>query len=291
MAAVQNRLTEFSDALAALVSAAGASVVAIQGSNGRSSGFVWRRGTVVTADDALPDGDLRVVFSGGREAAGTIAGRDATTDIALLRTDTADVAPPALRTAAVPAGALAVVVGMGDGSPAAALGIVARWAGAWQSQRGGEIDARLELDVRMRRSAEGGLTVDAGGQAIGMAVFGPRQRVLTIPANTIERVATRLERDGRIGRGYLGIGLQLVETGDGRTGIMVMSVDPKGPAAAADIHQGDVIVGWDGEAAPDVRSLVRMLGPDSIGRAVRLDLVRSGKPARVSVTVAEKPAR
>src|SRR5256885_16859504 len=112
MAAAQNRLTEFSDALAVLVAAAGASVVAIHGSNGRSSGFVWRRGTVVTADDALPDGDLEVVFSGGREAAATIAGHDATTDVALLRTDTADVAPPAFRTVTVPAGALGGVVGI-----------------------------------------------------------------------------------------------------------------------------------------------------------------------------------
>jgi S1-C subfamily serine protease len=291
MPAVPNRLSELSDALAALVTTAGQSTVAIHGPRSRSSGFVWRPALVVTADDALSDGDLAVVFAGGREVAATLAGRDPTTDVALLRIDTADLAAPAVRSPPVPAGALAVVVGMEAGSPSAALGIVARSGGPWQSQRGGEIDARIELDVRMRRSAEGGLAVDASGQAIGMAVFGPQQRVLVIPARTIDRVATRLERDGRIARGYLGIGLQSVDVGGGKTGIMVMSVDPEGPAASADVHQGDVIVGWDGQPVADVRSLVRKLGPDSIGRAIELDLIRSGKAARRVVTIAEKPAR
>jgi S1-C subfamily serine protease len=211
--------------------------------------------------------------------------------VALLRSDTGNARAPSFRTSAVAAGSLALVVGAEGGSPTAAFGMVARSAGAWQSQRGGEIDARIELDARMRRTAEGGLAVDAGGQAIGMAVFGPRQRVLVIPAPTIEQVATRLERDGRIARGYLGVGLQMVEVGVGKPGIMVMSVDPNGPAASADLHQGDVIVGWDGQAAPDVRSLLRKLGPDSIGRPIELELIRSGKTVRSVVTIAEKPAR
>ncbi|WP_204280305.1 hypothetical protein, partial [Raoultella ornithinolytica] len=69
-------------------------------------------------------------------------------------------------------------------------------SGSWQSMRGGEIDARIELDTRLRGTAEGGLVVNAAGQAFGMAVFGPRRRVLVIPSATIERVATKLESHG-----------------------------------------------------------------------------------------------
>jgi S1-C subfamily serine protease len=94
--------------------------------------------------------------------------------------------------------------------------------------RGGEIDARTELDLRLRQSAEGGLAFDVAGQAIGMAVFGPRRRVLVIPSGTIERVAAMLESHGRIARGYLGLGLQPValQGGEG-SGAIVMSVDPQ----------------------------------------------------------------
>ncbi len=134
----------------------------------------------------------------------------------------------------VAAGALAMAVGAEDGTPTAAVGVVSRAAGPWRSLRGGEIEARIELDLRLRRSAEGGPTLNAVGQAIGMAVFGPRRRVLVIPSATIERVAAKLENYGRIARGYIGLGLQPVALqGDGELGVMVMSVDPEGPGAAA----------------------------------------------------------
>ena len=72
---------------------------------------------------------------------------------------------------------------------------------AFPARGGGEIDARIELDLRLRRIAEGGVVLDASGAAFGMAVFGPRRRVLVIPAATIERVADKLASHGRIRRG------------------------------------------------------------------------------------------
>jgi S1-C subfamily serine protease len=291
MTTVPTPLTGFSDALAAIVAAGAPAVVAVNTGNSRSSGFVWRAGLIVTADDALGEGDVTVVFGDGREAAATVAGRDPSTDIALLRVDTGSATPRPIRTSPVATGSLVVVLGAEDTVPLAALGLAARVAGAWQSQRGGEIDARIDLSVDLRRRAEGGLVLDPAGDVVGMAVFGPRQRVLVIPAATVDRVAMRLSQDGRIARGYLGISLQSVATGDGRSGIMVMSTDPEGPATKADVHQGDIIVGWDGEAVSDARSLVRRLGPDSVGRTVQLDIVRAGKPGRAAVTIAEKPAR
>jgi len=85
--------------------------------------------------------------------------------------------------------------------------------------------------------------LNAGGNAIGMAVFGPRRRVLVSPAATIERVASKLAAHGRIPRGYLGLGLQpvVIEGGEG-LGAMVMSVDPQGPGALAGLRQGDILI-------------------------------------------------
>ena len=133
--------------------------------------------------------------------------------------------------------------------------------------------------------------VDGSGQAIGMAVFGPRRRVIAIPFPTVERVATRLERHGRIARGYLGLGLQPVAIDDGgRAGAMVMSVDPQGPGATAGIFQGDIVISWEGEPLRDVYSLSRSLGPDSVGKTVALGLRRAGEGQQIALTIGERPA-
>jgi S1-C subfamily serine protease len=155
--------------------------------------------------------------------------------------------------------------------------------------RGGEIDARIELDARLRRAAEGGLALNAAGQAFGMTVFGPRRRVLVIPAVTLGRVAARLETHGRIVRGYLGLGLQPVSVEGGGSGVIVMSVDPKGPGAAAEIHQGDVLVTWDGKPIGGLQPLLRSLGPDSVGKLLVLELRRGGQLRQTKLQIGERP--
>jgi S1-C subfamily serine protease len=141
----------------------------------------------------------------------------------------------------------------------------------------------------MRQSAEGGLAIDAAGRAIGMTVFGPRRRVLVIPSATIERAAGRLEKHGHIPRGYLGLGFRRVAIEGGGRGVMVMNLEPQGPGATADVHQGDIIVTWNGEPIRHVRSLLRALGPDSIGQTVTLGLRRGGETKNVPLTIAERP--
>jgi S1-C subfamily serine protease len=288
-------LQDLSTALAGIVGDAAGCVVAVHSHRSRSSGFIWRPGFVVTADEALAEeGDIAVTLPGGETRPAKLVGRDPSTDIALLRIDRTDLTPAPLGAGGVVTGALAVVVGAEEGGPTAALGVVSRSAGPWRSLRGGEIDARLELDMTLLRAAEGGLAIDAAGQAFGMAVFGPRRRVLVIPSATIERVASRLESHGRIGRGYLGLSLQpvavVVEGGGGAgIGAMVMSVDADGPGAAAGVRQGDVIVAWNGEPIRRLQSLLRALGPDSVGRTVTLGLRRAGEPVDVTLTIGERP--
>ena len=149
--------------------------------------------------------------------------------------------------------------------------------------------ARIELDLRMRQSTEGGLAIDATGRAIGMTVFGPRRRVLVIPPATIEHVAARLEKHGHIPRGYVGLGFQLVAIEGGERGVMVMNLEPQGPGAKAGVHQGDIIVTWNGEPVRHVRSLLRALGPDSVGQTVTLGLRRGGETKNVPLTIGERP--
>jgi S1-C subfamily serine protease len=263
------------------------SVVSVHSHRSRATGFAWKPGLIVTADEALADeGAVEIGLADGSTAAATIAGRDHTTDIALLRVDAA-VAPVKLAATVPPLGALSVVVATNRETPSAALGMVSASGKCWRSLRGGDIDARIELDVRLRGSQQGGLALDASGEAFGMAVLGPR-RVLVIPAATIERVAAQLEARGRIARGYLGLGLQPVRLDDG-VGAMVMNVDKAGPSSAAGIRQGDVIVAVNDQKLSGVHALSRTLGPSSVGTVVDVAVRRGGEPASFRVTVGERP--
>ncbi len=283
-----NILASFSSAVAGLAARAAPSIVSVHSRRSRATGFVFKPGLVITADETLADeGEVHVKLADGSSRSATVAGRDHTTDIALLRVDTAALAPIKLSADTPALGSLAIVVAAERGAPTAALGGVSLAGGRWRSLRGGDIDARIELDVRLPHSHQGGLALDAAGDAIGMAVRGAR-RVLVIPGATIERVAGRLESHGRIARGYLGLGLQPVKHDDG-VGAMVMSVDKAGPSATAGLRQGDVIVGWNDQALSSVRTLLHALGPESVGTVVDLTVRRGGEPARFKVTIGERP--
>jgi S1-C subfamily serine protease len=285
-----NLLSSLSTALEGIVAKARPSVVSVHSRRSRATGFVWKQGLVVTADEALADeGEIAIKLADGTLRPATIAGRDHTTDVALLRVDTANLTPATLSSQIPTLGALSIVVAAERGVPTAALGAVSLSGARWRSLRGGDIDARIELDVRLARSHEGALALNAAGEAFGMAVFGPR-RVLVIPSATIARVAPRLETHGRVARGYLGLGLQPVKLDDG-IGAMVMSVDKTGPSAAAGIRQGDVIVGWNNEKLSSVRALLRSLGPDSVGSVVEVAARRADEPVTFKITIGERPER
>jgi len=129
-------------------------------------------------------------------------------------------------------------------------------------------------------------------------VLGPRQKPLVIPMATIERIGAKLLAEGRIRRGYLGLGLQPLRLDEAlaqthalpsRRAIMVVSLDPSGPARAAGVHVGDIIVGLDGEAMSGVRSLHARLTPESIGKPAELKIVRAGQIATAKVTIGASP--
>lgn len=285
-------LSDLSKAISTALGAVAPSIVAVGSKGHRCSGFVWRPGLIVTADEALADdGRIEVKWHGGEIVEAQLAGRDAATDVALLRVPNAGV-PAARLVAHTPAvGSVVLAAGAGLEGPVAAMGIVAAASGAWRSMRGGQIDARVELDLQLRSSAQGGLVLDDTGTAFGMTVLGPRRRTIVIPAATVERVAARLETHGRIGRGYLGLGLQPVDVaGQGGPGAIVVSVDPRGPASSSGVLQGDVIVGWNGAPVRRLQHLQRSLGPDTVGTKIELALQRAGQPHLVTVEVAERPA-
>jgi S1-C subfamily serine protease len=290
MGRMSDPLPTLSAALAARAATVAPSLVAVTGPRVAASGFVWRPGLVVLPEEALGEAEtLTVTPADGAARAARLLGRDPSTDVALLAVEGLDAPPAPLAEVAPPLASLALAAAATPEGPVAALGLVARAGGPWRSLRGGEIAQRLELDLRLRRSAEGALALDAEGRAFGMAVFGPRRRVLVIPAATVARAAEALLRDGRVARGWLGVALHPVALAEGGTGVMLLAVEPGGPAAAAGLLQGDVLTAWDGAPVPDPARLARRLGPDSVGRAVRVGFRRAGEARETTLTIGARP--
>lgn len=294
-----DHLVQFSDALAARVESTKPAAVAIRLAHERFvTGIVWQSDVVVASEQSLPRREeFEVVMTGGTATTAKVAGRDSSTNIAVLRPQ-APLASSSITTNEARAGAIVIAIGAdGTGGASARLGIVNIVGPEWHSSRGGLIDRRIALDVRLAQSEEGGPIFDAAGSCIGMSTFGPRGQVLVIPAATIDRIVPTLLKDGRVARGWLGVALQAVavpdalrETVDQSSGLMVMSVVENGPAAQAGIVAGDIILSVDGTSTRRFRKIARHFGSESIGRKAELRVIRSGAVITVKTTIAERPA-
>jgi S1-C subfamily serine protease len=293
-----NLLGALSDVLAARFAAARHSVAAVRLSERAHLGAVlWRHDVLVTSEQSLPDRDaLEAVLADGSCVTGKPAGRDPATNVALIRLDKAAHAPT-LSASVTQVGALVMAAGAdGGGRPSARLGMVNAVGPEWHSMRGGRIEARIQLDIRLAASEEGGPAFDAAGGWLGMTTFGPRGQILVIPAATIERIAPALLASGHVPRGWLGVALRPVAIPDElrsaageATGLMVMSLSPEGPAAKAGIVPGDIMVSVDGTSARRLRSVLARLGSDSVGKSVALRVIRGGAVIAVEATITERP--
>ena len=280
-----------SAASAHLATQASKHVVSILAHGAWLSGIVLAPDLVVTADEALPlEGEVAIVTGDGK-VMGEVVGRDPSTDIALLRVQDGNLQPASLSDAIPEAGSLIWSVGTCRGLPLVSSGMVSLVGPEWQSMRAGRIDARIELDLRLRPEAEGGLVVAADAQGIGMVVFAPRRRAIVIPSATIQRVVALLLEHGRVPRGYLGLGLQPIRLDQGGHGLLVANVEAGGPGDGAKLHQGDIILEVDGVAASGMRGLVRSLGPESVGTTWSVRLLRGGEEFTMPFTIGDRPTK
>ena len=290
MATETSALVALSNDLAQTVERVGAGVVAVEArSRLGSAGFYVRPNLIVTADHALESDDVDVVAAGGASEKAQIVGRDPSTDLALLRTQSAGVPLWFAKSDALRVGAIVLAVARDDdGDLAATMGVLAAVGEGWRTWHGGEIDRFVRPDLSLYPRFSGSPLVDASGAVLGLNTAGlSRRQTLAVPAATLERVVeTLLSRGGRIPRGYLGVHLQAIPGG-----VIVLGVEPGGPADRAGLLVGDVITAAGGEQVEDVDDVHGRLGPSSVGTALQLDVLRGGAPATVGVTVGERPER
>jgi S1-C subfamily serine protease len=295
-------LTAVSNDLAAAVDTVGRSVVAIHARRRiPASGVVWQPGVVVATHHTIQrDDDITIGLHDGTTVSATLAGRDPSTDLAVLRLADGTGAP-AIAAATEPprVGQLALALGRPGGSITASLGIVSAVGGEWRTWQGGTIDRFVRLDVAVYDGFSGGPLVDARGRVLGINTSGlARATAMTVPAATVARVAGQLLARGHIARGWLGIATQPVRLppslrrsvgGESEAGLVVVNVEPDSPADRGGVQLGDILLTLDGQAVTDPGDVMAALAGDRIGTVIGLRVARGGKAETLSVTVGERP--
>ena len=296
-------LLALSNDLAGAVEYAGRSVVAVYARpRTPSSGVHWRPGVIVTADHTVKrDEEISVSLPGGRMLPAVLAGRDASTDLAVLRLQGGESPAEIGDAASLRVGHVVLAVARpSERGVSASWGVISALGGPWRTWHGGQIDQFIRPDVSLYPGFSGGPLVDAHGRVMGINTAGPRNMVLTIPPSTVNRVVEQLLERGRIARGYLGLGMQPVRLPESirqtlslpRTGgVIVVAVESNSPAERAGLLIGDVLVALDGVPVSDTADVQALLGPERVGTAVGASIIRAGLLAERVITIGERPRR
>jgi serine protease DegQ len=293
-------LTALSDGMADAVENVAASVVRVNGRRRRSgSGVVIAQNTVLTASHVLErEEDLSVETADGRTLSARFAGRDHSSDLAVLNVEGLDIDPATPAEGEARVGQISLAVGShsrGEG-PRATLGVVSAVGGPVRSRRGPRLERYIQTDATPYPGFSGGALIDARGNVLGILVSGwGRGAAFAIPADIAWRTAGTLSERGSVKRGYLGILSQPVRLPDGqslgltqRGGLLVVGVEDGSPAGRGGLIVGDILATLDGQPVEDTDDLLVLLAGDRVGSPVPVKLVRGGELTEVEITVGER---
>jgi len=293
-------LSNLSDALAETVATASPGVVRIEGRDRvPASGIVWSAdGVIVTAHHVVErDENISVGLPDGQTVPATLAGRDPTTDLAVLRIQNPELMPAAwAEPDGLRVGHLVLALGRPGEVIRATLGIVSALGEGWRTPVGGRVDRYLQTDVAMYPGFSGGPLIDVTGQVLGVNTSALLRGIsLTVPTPTVRRVVDTLLTQGRIRRGYLGVGAQPVRLPEAlgqqlgqETGLLLVSVDAGSPAEQSGLLLGDTLVALDGELLRHLDDLLAVLTSDRVNTGVPVRLVRGGQVQDLTVTIGER---
>jgi S1-C subfamily serine protease len=174
-------------------------------------------------------------------------------------------------------------------------------SGEWKSWRSGKLNPFVRLDVSVYSTSSGGAVVDSGGAVIGLVSTGlSRTSVLAVTRSTVNRVAQKLLDHGYVGRGFLGVALQPVPLPrdlkeklglEQDSAIMLLGVEPNGPAALAGLGMGDILLQAGPRVISDAETLAELLDNAAIGESLRFRVLRAGTIQDVEVRIGERPRK
>ncbi|HEV7920480.1 MAG TPA: trypsin-like peptidase domain-containing protein [Thermoanaerobaculia bacterium] len=258
-----NLATELSNSLAAAVAAAAPSIVRI----GRGTGIAWSPGVIISASHALPSDD-GISIDG---APATLAGRDPSTDLAVLRVDS-PLTPLTFVDGDLQVGHLVLAAGRPGRSVRATLGMLSAIGGEWRTDDGARIERYLEVDGTLPPGFSGGPLLDTEGRALGLNTSRLTRAGGTIPTATLRRIVTAILEHGSTRRPFLGVGVYPVDGG-----LLIMSVHAESAAKNAGLMVGDVLTSY--QRPHELYAALRE------GGEVLLQFTRGGSPREVRVTI------
>lgn len=287
-----------SESLADATASVGRSILSIAGRRWPASGVAYGPEVVLTAAHAVNRLERVAVLVDGVETPAELVGQDPALDLALLRVSGAKLQPARWRPSlGLRPGSLVLAVARPRAEVRARLGLLASVGPAFRTPWGARVDAALDVELSTRPGLAGAAVADVEGQVLGLLVSGlGRSRRMLLPSETLARTAEELLAQGRVRRGYLGVGTQPVRlpaalrgVAGREHGLLVVAVESGSPADAAGLTFGDVLLQVGATSTADVEDLLGTLAEARIGEPLPLQVLRGGAVQERSVTVGVRP--
>jgi S1-C subfamily serine protease len=275
---------------------------------GGGSGFVFTPdGLILTNSHVVHDAaKIAVTTTDGRHMPASLIGDDPASDLAVIRVDEPHFDEPGLIAATLGdsqllrVGQIVIAIGAPYGfQSTVTAGVVSALGRSLRSYSGRLIEDVIQTDASLNPGNSGGPLVDSAGQVIGVntATILPAQGIcFAIGINTAKFVASRLLRDGRIRRSYIGVSGQTVPVHrrvvrfydlPKETGALVLSVEDGSPAKRAGLREGDIVVALEGQPVAGVDDLHRLLTEVRVGVGCTLTVLRYTEKVEVKVVPEE----
>ncbi len=312
MAAIPERrsdgelLDAYSEAVTGAVAAVGPSVVKIDVDGGAGSGVVFTPDGLVLTNSHVVGRSLHptVTLTDGRVLAADLIGRDADTDLAVIRVDASGMGSLPWATfadsKAVRVGQIAIAIGNPFGfHHSVTAGVVSALGRSLRGRTGRLMDDIIQTDASLNPGNSGGPLVSARGEVFGIntaMIAGAQGLCFAVASNTARFVAARLIRDGVIRRSYIGVAGQNVAVPRAlaranqlavSSGVLVASVERSSPATTAGLEKGDVILALADHPVSGIDDLHRQLTDERIGVPLRVSILRHGQRRQLTIVPAE----
>ncbi len=296
-----NPLVALSDAMAEAVAKAGASTLLVNARRRMpASGIAYASNLVLTADHVVErEDDVRILLPDGVQVTASLAGRDSSSDLALLRLNSSNLLPAEAAPQPARVGQIALALGRpSDEGIQASLGVVSAVGGPVRTGGGGLLEQYIRTDTIPYPGFSGGPLVDSAGRVLGLNTSGLAHGLsLTIPVALAWQIASALDKHGHVRRGYLGVRSQPVaipaaqRQALGRSqevGLLLVGIEDNSPASRGSLLVGDILVGLAGEPIEDPDTLVSRLTGDIVGQPTPVEILRAGQPLTITVTIGER---
>ena len=296
-------LDAYSQAVIGAVETVGPAVVNVhRGDAGAGSGVIFTPDGLVLTNHHVVHGAARVevILPDGRALRADVIGQDAATDLAVLRVDATVPWARFGDSRQLKVGQVAIAIGNPYGfQHSVTSGVISALGRSLRSQSGRLIDDIIQTDASLNPGNSGGPLVTTRGEVVGIntAMIRPAQGLcFAIGINTARFVASRLIRDGRIRRAYIGIAGQNVDLPRAlaranqlaiSTAVRVASIEPNSPSSRAGLEKGDIVYAMGGAAVAGIDDLHRILNEERINTPVEVSLIRKGERRTLSLTPLE----